>query len=346
MYIKAECASNWTPQYLDMLGIEFVNAKTLEKLLAVYIPTVKIKTSDLAMKLISELAGLTPMLVNEFVINHNLEYQLKDIILSDNLVKSICLSSKYENVEKAVDLYMIFLLQRLGFYDNRLFAFPQLPHHIYFGNQSKLAIPDFTIMDILSYFRIAVIEDKSDSDKNQNRIEAQLIAETIAIYQQRDKDRKRSRASFEEDVTVNISTTSELNFKSNYISVVPQSTFEEDVTVNISTTSELNFKSNDISVVPQFEEVDIDNIPVVLGITVKGTVFHFYAVRISNQILLALSNQKSTTEITQVQKLGPLNFIYLEDRFKIVQILDAFRDVARECGKRSKRRISVTKKNL
>ena len=183
MYIKAECASNWTPQYLDMLGIEFVNAKTLEKLLAVYIPTVKIKTSDLAMKLISELAGLTPMLVNEFVINHNLEYQLKDIILSDNLVKSICLSSKYENVEKAVDLYMIFLLQRLGFYDNRLFAFPQLPHHIYFGNQSKLAIPDFTIMDILSYFRIAVIEDKSDSDKNQNRIEAQLIAETIAIYQ-------------------------------------------------------------------------------------------------------------------------------------------------------------------
>mmetsp|Transcript_10488 Transcript_10488/g.9408 ORF Transcript_10488/g.9408 Transcript_10488/m.9408 type:complete len:441 (-) Transcript_10488:52-1374(-) len=298
MRIQPECASNWNQKYLDMLAIAIEEVNNLEDLLVVYNSLLSGKTSALANSLINDLRELTPQLVKAFVDNKNSNFQLDDIVLSDNLVKSICLSSKYSKVEKAVDLFVIFLLQRLGFYDNRLFAFPGLPHRIYFGSETKDAIPDITIMDILSYFRIAVIEDKTeDNPVNENKIEAQLIAEAIAIYQ----DRKRSRSLFEEDSNVN------------------------------SSTSELNVTSD-------------DDIPVVLGIRVKGTVFHFYVVPISDQILAALNSQKSTTETTQVKKLGPLDFKFTADRTKIIQILDAFHEVATKCGKDSKRRKSGSRK--
>ena len=61
---------------------------------------------------------------------------------------------------------------------------PQLPHRINFGGDYREAIPDFTVLDIFSFYRMAVIEDKSqDSPVKDSTTEAQLIAEAIAIHQ-------------------------------------------------------------------------------------------------------------------------------------------------------------------
>eukprot|EP01038_Epipyxis_sp_PR26KG_P004422 gene4422-6251_t len=91
----------------------------------------------------------------------------------------------FKIVEAAVDLFTTFLFQRLGFYDEKiLFAFPQFPHYIYFSNnESYAATPDFTVMDILSFSRIAVAEDKSEKSSSDKNTEGQLIAEAIAIHQ-------------------------------------------------------------------------------------------------------------------------------------------------------------------
>jgi hypothetical protein len=82
-----------------------------------------------------------------------------------------------------VDSFVQLLLFYLGYYGNTLFAFPQLQLPLRFGSQAKEAIADFVILDVFTFFRMAVIEDKS-TDRLMVDSEPQLIAEAIASCQQ------------------------------------------------------------------------------------------------------------------------------------------------------------------
>ncbi len=98
------------------------------------------------------------------------------------LLKSILMATKYTRIEAAVDSMVSNLLIHCGFSSERLYAFARFPFKIYFGNSTADAIPDFTIFDLKSYYRMAVVEDKS-SDNLDASVEAQLIAEAIAMAQ-------------------------------------------------------------------------------------------------------------------------------------------------------------------
>jgi len=71
---------------------------------------------------------------------------------------------------------MHLLLEKLGFFDNWLYAFPQMRIPLMYGNIKKWTIADFAIIDVLSYYRMAVVEDKRFDDQSRNS-EPQLIAE-------------------------------------------------------------------------------------------------------------------------------------------------------------------------
>jgi len=80
------------------------------------------------------------------------------------------------------------------YFDDWLYVFPQLRLKLVYGDAIvKEAIPDFTVMDVMSFLRMAVVEDKRHDDELKNS-EPQLIAELIALFQANadDTDKKGS----------------------------------------------------------------------------------------------------------------------------------------------------------
>ena len=146
--------------------------------------------SDEASNLITGLESLiTESIVKQFIsTDNNLAIPLNPLVENNPLVKALCMSVKYSNIEKLVNLYIIFLFEKLGFYNKHLFTAFKLPLQIVFGlDIIKETIPDFTVMDICTFYRFAVIVSL------EMNTEAQLIAEAIAIYQQRVKDNKKRK---------------------------------------------------------------------------------------------------------------------------------------------------------
>ena len=91
---------------------------------------------------------------------------------------------KYGDHESAVDCFVQLLLYRLGYYSKWLNVFPQLRLKlIYGGGIVKDAIPDFTVVDVVSFLRMAVMEDKKRYSDSFANSEPQLIAELIALSQ-------------------------------------------------------------------------------------------------------------------------------------------------------------------
>ena len=279
--ISPACASSWTNSYLSMLAIHFNVVTSLSQLLSEqYIPNVSPKAERLKL----ELASLNIDLVRAVSSG---DIAAVEIVQDDSLMKAVCMSFKYRKLESAVDLFVVFLLQRLGFYERRLFAFPQLSHKIVFGDVRKDAIPDFTVLDVCSFYRMAVIEDKSSANNSPEcNTEAQLMAEAIAICQ------------------ANL-----------MISKTQQHLLEKETLSN-----------------------PVDTL---LGIRIKGTVFTFYVIPITLQILSAIFTLKPTTTESVVNKIGPFDFQFLEDRNQIIDILDTFRYVAETKGQNSTTRNSA-----
>lgn len=88
---------------------------------------------------------------------------------------------------------MVLLLYELGYYDGRLFAFPQFPMDLRFGGINKQAIPDITVMDVLSFIRMIVVKDKKSRAMNFVNSEPQLIAELIAMHQRNNCEKNISK---------------------------------------------------------------------------------------------------------------------------------------------------------
>ena len=77
----------------------------------------------------------------------------QDFYMNDILIKTVCVTTNYKQVAAVVDLLVIFLLQRLGFYSERFFVFPKFPLQIYFkGNTMS------TVLDLFSFFRMFVVK--------------------------------------------------------------------------------------------------------------------------------------------------------------------------------------------
>ena len=99
------------------------------------------------------------------------------------ILKNCYLMKKYKEHESAVDSLVSLLLMHLGFYDHLLFVLPQLRLSIKYGESDKRESKgDFTILDVLNFYRIAVIEDKNYQSEDLNSL-PQLCAELIALYQ-------------------------------------------------------------------------------------------------------------------------------------------------------------------
>jgi ribosomal protein L11 len=130
--------------------------------------------------------------------------------------------------------------------------------------------------------------------KKEFNVEAQLVAEAIAIYQS------------------NIRRT-----------IIPQKGSEE---VNINErVKEFNEKT----------ELTIDDsfpANIIYGIKVRGLIFTFYMIPITQSIINSLSACKSSVETTVVIKTNDLNFEYQSQRRTIILILDHFRKIAEELG--------------
>ena len=74
------------------------------------------------------------------------------------------------------------LFRLFGFFEETLYPFPQLKMKLFFNHTvTRDAKADFTIMDVLSFYRIAVFEEKNISELSNS--EPQLIAEGIALQQ-------------------------------------------------------------------------------------------------------------------------------------------------------------------
>jgi hypothetical protein len=198
--IIPDCASNWNSTKLEQLGIEFEIARTLTDLLKPF--AVSEEDSQLtpeAEKLITDLDAISFDMLVAF--RNNNDYTdpnatLHALAQTDSLVKTMFMVFKFGNVEAIVDLFVAFLLERIGFYQGRLFTCPQFPHQIHFGTEQRIASPDFTIMDVLSFFRAVVIVEKSTDSSNvvaeEMDVEAQLIAGAIAIYQANESKMKQN----------------------------------------------------------------------------------------------------------------------------------------------------------
>lgn len=96
---------------------------------------------------------------------------------------------KYPTIEALVDEFVSLLLRELmdGLEEaDWLYVFPQLPLPLIFGvppnENEKTAIADRTIVDVGSFYRMSVFEDKSVDQQRVNS-EPQLIAEAIAAHQ-------------------------------------------------------------------------------------------------------------------------------------------------------------------
>jgi hypothetical protein len=78
--------------------------------------------------------------------------------------------NKHSNHESALDLFVLLLMESLGFFNDRL---------IIFRKESKVSKPDFLIMDIVSFYRMVVVKDKSKEEENAES-EPHLIGESIS----------------------------------------------------------------------------------------------------------------------------------------------------------------------
>ena len=79
--------------------------------------------SEKAVRLQKELKALSFGYIQNFISNNN-SFQSDEFFTKDCLVKAICRSGKFSIIESAVDLFFVFLFERLGFYSDRLFTMP------------------------------------------------------------------------------------------------------------------------------------------------------------------------------------------------------------------------------
>jgi hypothetical protein len=147
--------------------------------------------STTAATLVTNLKDLSADILSEYQTTADISYEGLDLLRNQLRTKPLCMNSlvkvcflmrKYTDHESIVDCFISLLLNSLGFSDDLLFAFPQLRLPLYFGSKIKESKGDFIIMDILNFYRVAVIKDKNYKSEDFDSL-PQLCAELIALAQ-------------------------------------------------------------------------------------------------------------------------------------------------------------------
>src|SRR5262249_39750055 len=116
--------------------------------------------------------------------------------LQHGLVKALYLVRKFNFHESMVDAFVWMLFHALGFTDkNWLYIAPQLKLYLNYSETAAEARADFAILDVASFFRVAVVEDKSEMNPKGGG-EPQMIAELIAAMQANAPKRSVLKLSF------------------------------------------------------------------------------------------------------------------------------------------------------
>jgi hypothetical protein len=216
-------------------------------------------------------------------------------LLQNPICKALFAARKYVKHESFVDDFVKHLLNEMGFNEGSLYAAPQMRINLLFGETEKMATADVTVIDLLSYARIGVVEDKNWEEMFlKSDSTAQLVAEGIAITQRNEAVGGKKR-----DAGGN-----------------PKSEAEE------SSSS--------------FSET-------VYGIRVTGSLFHFYAMRVSPQMHSALRNQTAAATSTTMYRYksdAGLDFMVKDERDEIILMLSLLQEVAKKTGETSPRRNS------
>jgi hypothetical protein len=89
--------------------------------------------------------------------------------------------NKYTHIEAAVDSFVLRLLVALGYETGMLVCFPQLRLDLRFGETLRDSIADYTIFDVLSFFRMVVMEDKNVNEVKKNSV-PQMIGQAVAAH--------------------------------------------------------------------------------------------------------------------------------------------------------------------
>lgn len=178
--ICAQSASDWDETYLERFKIDFQTISWHSFVGANY------QVSTRASKLIEDLSSLDYTII----VKYPARYAEKDVVakaradseLEHPIRKAIYLIDKYSSKESIVDSFLQILLYEMGFYSGMLYAIPQIDLPLVFGSTKCTARADYGILDVASFYRMAVVEDKS---KNNNVVnsEPQLLAEAIAAHQ-------------------------------------------------------------------------------------------------------------------------------------------------------------------
>eukprot|EP01036_Dinobryon_divergens_P032763 gene32764-42421_t len=97
--------------------------------------------------------------------------------------KCLYLISKYLTNAALVDSFVSLLFHELGFYSGMLYPVPQHSLPLQYGNnENATAKADFNVIDVLSFCRMVVAEDKIGANARVNSF-PQFIAESISAVQ-------------------------------------------------------------------------------------------------------------------------------------------------------------------
>lgn len=182
--LNQHSASDWKDEDLDDLHIKFVDVHSQRNLFpahsATLSPTDLVRQSEFK----NELQFIDTNFYSTFSLIVHSDESTHQSSFQHPISKSIAMVLKYHNLESAVDGFVYLLLYHVGFFDDWLYIFPQYEMVLAYGNNTSYkSKPDFTIMDVLSFYRVAVIEDKREQNSETVNSEPQLIAELIAIHQ-------------------------------------------------------------------------------------------------------------------------------------------------------------------
>lgn len=301
--ISPASGSDWDDGMLRKLGIDFEDCA-----MNGLFPQCPFSLSERSYKLKQTLENLPDSTTKLFK-----EYETKGMTveqitvvrnkhnLEDPVWKAVYLLHKYANQESMVDNFVSTLLNKMGFNDEFICVVPQLSMDLQFGRTGKInqrvAKADFVIQDILSFYKMCVIEDKSKVEERTDS-QAQMIAEAIANYQQ--------------NTIIGVSASTE---GTNAVEEPAPSSGGKEV---------------------------LDEL---MGVRVNGCRFWFYCIPVTKSIVTAMETMKSVpgTKYTIVRKFGGsngLDFLNLEDRAKIIEVLDIMKQIVEESGKTSARRQS------
>lgn len=353
-HLTPRSASKWDSLELKQLKITFSSARSIHEFLNDF--PFNSDESQQAKKLKEELKEMDPTLLGEYeekvqALRWPQNMEIESDVASNNhrtsnaapisatpststssspilpsyyshpIFKAVYILKKYKHLECTVNMFVVQLLTYLNYFSDWLYVLSEFNLPLLYGDGTDKKVEsdakaDFTIMDIISFFRMCIIEDKSvENEMCDSR--GQMIAECIAAHQQNVKI-KNEESPRNKRVTIQ-------HNNGNVISSSSESASSPSPPSSFSAAT-----------------------PPLFAVRVNGSRFYFYLIPIGAPILTAMKAKREATEATIVKAFdnneAGFDFTLKKDREKIIQMLDYICNIIKRMGEESKRRDSNTKK--